>query len=317
MGNILIKAPKVLCVYQDDTTLHTYELLSQIQRSVLQKNQLVTLDLSGVEWITAGASVLLFATINTCQLMTDNPNVIRCNFPKQSQNEMGYRCIVKTGLSRALCAGTLEKLEELTSQCKYFQSSTTPDSILGPTLSLLTERTKLSESQLDLLLAGIAEAMLNVKHHAYKHPAYPPLHERIDPRKESFVQKVGERWWQCAWYNPSNKAWTFIICDLGLGIAETYNYLRGTDLNKAVPSSAIEQAFIVGNSRFVGLGRGNGSDDMKRPIEHGAREQLLVYSEGTKYLYETGNVAPTITNFKSRLTGTLVQWTLYAEEARE
>lgn len=309
MIRTIVKAPEQFCIYDSESVVGTYNLLEYVNRLVLTEDKLVTLDLSNVEVITAAASVLLFATVNTCQLTTGNPNVIRCIFPKAEQNDRGHRYIVKTGLARALHAGTVLKLQDLTESKLYFQSSIDPNSILIPTLSLLTDKTKLTEEQLLLLHTGIGEAMLNVQHHAYRDPVDD---EFIHKTKVNIVKHIGERWWQCAWYDTSIRAWIFIICDIGLGIPKTYNYIQQNQLYFKNPELALIDAFTQGNSRFIGSGRGNGSEDMKRPIEKGANESLLVYSSGIKYEFCTGMVSPKVNKLQKFFHGTLVQWTLYS-----
>lgn len=316
MSRITIIAPKTICIYDPYSTRNTYEFLNRIETVSKNGDIPVALDLSKVTTITAAASVLLFAVVNTCQLRSGNPNAIRCIFPKAKDNIDGYKFIVQTGLSRALHSGTLDKLNDLTKSAVYFQSATTSQDMLIPTLNLLSRETKFTSQQLDLLIAGIGEAMLNVGHHAYKDPTQPPESKRIHSDFSMFVQTVGERWWQCAWYDTSSKAWIFIICDLGLGISTTYNYLRNKVMYAEVPSSAVKDALSLGNSRFVGYGRGNGSDDMKRPVECGARESLYVYSGKVKYEYHTGMIEPLLHEFESGFNGTLVQWTLYASDER-
>lgn len=310
MIRVILQAPKTICIYRPETTSSTYAFLKDINRIVLRDGNWLTIDLSKVEKITAAASVLLFATINTCQLMSDSPAVIRCIFPKNDQNVDGHRYIVKTGLSRALSSGTTEKLKDLTKSQIFYQSSDKATEILFPTLQLLTRETALTESQLHLLIAGISEAMLNVQHHAYKKIN---CDKQIDPVKLDIVKSIGERWWQCAWYDSTQEAWIFIICDIGLGVVETYSRaLKHIGLSIEA-STALKNAFLVGNSRFVGSGRGNGSEDMKRPVEQGAREQLLVYTSGYRYLYRTGMNEPEITTQEDYFHGTLIQWTLYAK----
>lgn len=316
MQRITIEAPKTICIYDPSTTRNTYEFFNRVMKVSAMGRIPVTLDLSNVTTITAAASVLLFAVVNTCQLHSGNQNAVRCNFPRSKDNEEGHKFIVRTGLGRALHSGTLERIKDLTESSIYFQSATSMEDILLPTLELLSRETKLDSEQLDLLIAGVVEAMLNVGHHAYKDPSYPPESKVLHPSKVGFVDKVGERWWQCAWYDTSSHAWIFIICDLGLGIPLTYNCLIKNKLYDEAPSSAVKDAFLLGNSRFVGHGRGNGSDDMKRPVECGAQESLYVFSGKVKYEYHTGMVEPKVVEFDSGFNGTLVQWTLYANQER-
>lgn len=314
MIKTIVAAPKNLCIYNNHHVSETYDFLSYINHLVLNRGEIVTLDLSKVTIITAAASVLLFATVNTCQLMAGNSNVIRCIFPRSDLNPGGHNYIVKTGLARALHSGTKEKLADLTMSNIYFQSSINPSEILFPTLCLLTEKTELTDDQLLLLHTGIGEGMLNVRHHAYRDPAND---EEIHSSKKDIVSSLGERWWQCAWYNDENKAWTFIICDIGLGIPKTYNYVKKKSLYLNNPELAVVDAFTRGNSKYVGAGRGNGSEDMKRPIQQGTKESLLIYSNNVKYMFCTGMENPQVKRLDNSFHGTLIQWTLYSKLSEE
>lgn len=130
MIRTIIQALKTLCIYNIDTTKQTYALLQKINDCCLVRNEDVTLDLRHVEYISAAASVVLFATINTCQLMSKNPSKVKCIFPKHDTNPKGHRYIVKTGLSRALLAVSLEKTEELLSSRNFYQTGVNPVELL-------------------------------------------------------------------------------------------------------------------------------------------------------------------------------------------
>ncbi|PSU24474.1 hypothetical protein CTM97_00580 [Photobacterium phosphoreum] len=309
-----ITPPQNLCIYNAAFHIETYDFFEKINIAVFTRHELVTIDLTSVKIITAAASVLLFATVSTCQLSMNNANQIRCIFPRSDKNETGHRYIVKTGLARALHSGSVDKLELLTKDQIYFQTSTDPSLHLLSTFNLLTKEMAFTPVLLQLLVTGVSEAMLNVIHHAYKDPFNAAF---IHSTKKLIVAGIGERWWQCAWFDSRKKAWIFIICDIGLGIPQTYNYLRQDHLYSVNPSLALKHAFIRGNSRFIGSGRGNGSEDMMQPIKSGYNESLLVYSGGAKYHFKTGMDQPEIENLSRFFNGTLVEWTLYVSNEEE
>ncbi|WP_210468653.1 hypothetical protein [Vibrio crassostreae] len=309
MIRTIIPAPERICVYDDRTTGETYDLLKSLNNLSLAEGKLVTLDLSKVQYITAAASLLLFATINTCQLMTGNPNAIKCIFPRSDLNSEGHKYIVKTGLGRALHSGSLEKLEDLLQSKIYYQSGLNPIELLIVTLSIFEQ--SLTPVQSELLISGIGEAMLNVTHHAYKKKGSKT---EIDPVKKDIVDSMGERWWQCAWADPESHSWTFIICDIGLGVSQTYKRELPNFGGALSEIEALKEAFSQGNSRFIGSGRGNGSEDMKRPIEVGAKEELLIYSSGYKYVYNSNMTQAVVMPLGRYFHGTLVQWTLFSDK---
>lgn len=308
MIRTIIVAPSTLCIYSPNTTKQTYELLQRINQSWFQRGTHITLDLSKVEYITAAASVLLFATINTCQLMSGNPNTVKCIFPKADRNPVGHRYIVKTGLSKALLAGSFEKIQALQESQNYYQTGVDPLKLLIVTLEIFNKN--LPSEQIDILISGIGEAMLNVIHHAYKKAG---SETEIDPVKLDIVESVGERWWQCAWYDESENSWTFIICDIGLGVAQTYLREMSIVGSQLPMETALQEALTGGNSRFIGSGRGNGSEDIKRPVDARAKEELLIYSSGYKYQYNSNTPQGQVLPIGLFFHGTLVQWTLCAD----
>ena len=312
MKTKIIKAPEFICIYNLAYIYTTYDLLYKINSEVFDNDVIVHLDLSDVKLITAAASVLLFATVNTCQLANKNPNQIRCIFPKDKVNEAGHNCIVKTGLARALHSGSILKLKDLVTSEVYFQSEINAGRHISHTVDFLTSKVDLSAEQFEMLSSAITEAMLNVSHHAYKDPTFiGPIAEcPIHPKKEFLVDRQGERWWQCAWYNEQDKIWVFIICDLGLGIPETY--LANKPNNKEPFSTILKEAFTIGNSRYIGQGRGNGSENIKSPVGLSCKktESLLVYSGGIRYEYNSEMEEPKVNDLNKFFSGTLVEWTL-------
>lgn len=107
---------------------------------------------------------------------------------KKEKNLEGHRWIVSTGLSRALLAGTDEKLQALTREERFFQSAVEPFEHIVETVTMLQRKAVLNDEQLDLLLTAISEALLNVSHHAYEDDAF----------KDDLLLLKGKRWWQCA-----------------------------------------------------------------------------------------------------------------------
>ncbi|MBH0047293.1 hypothetical protein [Pseudoalteromonas sp. NZS11_1] len=310
----VIKAPSELCIYRQDLQKDTYSLIKEVDNTVTKSGMLVTLDLREVKLITAAASVLLFATVSTCQLMNRNPKQVMCIFPKESNNSEGYRYIVKTGLARALHSGELSKLDELVDQEAFFQSSNNPFKHAITTSLMLADKTEFDPIQYELLSTAIGEAMLNVHHHAYNDPLSSIEEPKTNSSKKLLVREMGRRWWQCAWYDYLKHEWVFIICDFGVGIPqslmESYNKLN--PLIQIENKEAMIKAFTIGGSRFNRGGRGNGSEDMKRAVGRLCQEtdNLLIYSGGVKYQYSRGMVMPQVNMLATFFGGTLIEWTL-------
>ncbi|EFE98280.1 hypothetical protein HMPREF0758_0077 [Serratia odorifera DSM 4582] len=169
------------------------------------------------------------------------------------------------------------------------------------TATMLQKRAVLTPDQFSLLASAISEAMLNVSHHAYEDDMF----------KSQLAMLGGKRWWQCAWFNADENEVVFIICDLGLGIYGSFGTLDG-DLDQQNEVSSVMKALTLGESRFVGLGRGNGSEDIKRPIGSGCAEseKLLVLTGHARYSYNSQDAMPRCERLAEFIPGTLVQWSL-------
>lgn len=303
---LVLSAPEVLCIYSDENRHNTYKVFQDITVEV-NAGKKVLLDLSEVTYVTAAASLTLFATVNTLQLC-NGENAVRCLFPRNTLNEEGHRWVVKTGLARALHSGSLDKLELLAEKSLFYHTSNNPNEQLLRTINKLKEQVDLTDKQIHYLTTGITEAMLNVVHHAYKDPR-TANGIGIMRSKELLVSKMGERWWQCSWYDKENKKFIFIICDLGIGIPDSYSL--GSQ-RKDVPTSLLKEAFTQGMSRFKGVGRGNGSEDIKSSVTFSDNnsESVLVYSGGVAYSYATGMKEPKVEPLSMFFSGTLVEWSI-------
>jgi hypothetical protein len=297
----VLKAPSRLCIYSNADRPATLNFLNLIDSIVLKQHRNVTIDLSKVSFASAAASVLFFAIVNRAQFLLKDANYIRFRWPKREENVEGHRWIVSTGLSIALLAGNAPKLDVLTKEERYFQSAVEPFVHLIETVSMLQKRAALNPDQFSLLASAISEAMLNVSHHAYEHEEFLP----------QLTILGGKRWWQCAWFDPEKNAVVFIICDLGLGIYNSFGALDG-DLDQQNEVSSVMKALTLGESRFVGLGRGNGSEDIKRPIGSGCAESetLLVLTGHARYRYNSHDATPYCERLAEFIPGTLVEWSL-------
>lgn len=301
---IPINAPEFLCVYDAKFREKTLKFLNQIDTRVIIEHKSVLIDLQEVIYASAAASLLFFAIVNRAQLLVRDNQVIRFIFPKKNLNVSGHRFIVSTGLSKALLANSFEKLEELITEGRYFQSGVNPNKHLQSTTLMLDKNAEFTFEQFWLLSMGIGEAMLNVSHHAYETVGDIDFTEQVSAMG-------GRRWWQCAWFNKDEDEAVFIICDLGLGIAKSYTSLQRYG-EAPDETSSVKEALSCGRSRFVGSGRGNGSEDIKRPVGEGCtqKETLLVLSGNSQYYYTSANAEPMCYRLNEHIPGTLVEWTL-------
>ncbi|EKY6639854.1 hypothetical protein QFL78_004450 [Escherichia coli] len=297
----VLAPPPEICIYSDKYRPGTLQFLNFIETIGVKHGRKLEVDLSKVRFASAAASLLFFAIVNRANLLTGDPNLIRFKWPKKDVNPSGHKWLVSTGLSRALLAGTPERLENLIKEGRFFQSAIEPFSHLLSTVSVLQTKAALNSHQLDLLMTAIGEALLNVSHHAYEHEMF----------SQDLILLQGKRWWQCAWFDPAQNEVVFIVCDLGLGIFRSFSpEIDGVSIEKQV--SSVARAMLVGQSRFVGDGRGNGSEDIKRPIGVGCedKETLLILTGNVRYSYNSFDEEPRCERLAEYIPGTLLQWSL-------
>ncbi|MDU1378946.1 hypothetical protein [Klebsiella michiganensis] len=293
--------PKRLCVYSDDDRPATLNFLKMIDVIVVKNNGEITIDFTSVDYASAAATVLLFAIVSRAQLLTKNPSKLRFKFPKKEDNPNGHRWIVSTGLSAALVANTLKKLEKLVDEKRLYQSAVEPFEHWLKTVMTLQEKALLDSDAFALMSSALNEAMLNVSYHAYE--------------KDEFGAQLkefgGKRWWQCSWYSREKNTVVFIICDLGLGIHKSFSPALGqTGVSNETSSVAV--ALSSGQSRYLNAGRGNGSEDIKRPIGSGCAEseRLLVLTGHARYRYNSSDGVPRCERLPEHIPGTLIEWSL-------
>lgn len=297
----VLVAPRKLCIYADDSRYETLVFLKEIDKEGVLNSKKIEIHLDKVEFASAAASLLFFAIVNRAQLLTEDPNLFKFRWPKKDTNAEGHRWVVQTGLSVALLAGTEERMSSLVAERRFFQTAVEPYSHLASTIQVLQLKASLNDEQHSLLEVAIGEALLNVSHHAYECSSF----------SQDLSLMKGKRWWQCAWFSEEENTVVFIICDLGSGIYKTFSPNDNSNSYENQVSS-ITKAMLVGQSRFVGSGRGNGSEDIKRPIGTGCgdSETLLVLTGNVRYSYNSNQLQPLCEKISEYIPGTLLEWTL-------
>ncbi|WP_449576934.1 hypothetical protein [Lelliottia nimipressuralis] len=296
-----IQAPKRLCIYNDTDRKPTLRFLNLVDNTINSGRGEVVVDFTHLEFAGAAASVRLFAIVNRAYFVKKSSNFIRFLWPRKEQNPYGHRYIVGTGLSIALMANTTEKMDKLCSDKRFYQSAVEPFEHWINTLDMIDDKALLTVDQYRLVSSALSEAMLNVSYHAYEHPMFAGVVNNME----------GKRWWQCCWYNHETNKIVVIIYDLGLGIHDSFTsaspLFRGYD-----NITSVTTALTAGQSRYVNAGRGNGSEDIKRPIGSGCAdsESLLVFTGNVKYSYNSDYEVPNCELIHEYMPGTLIEWSL-------
>lgn len=300
---VTITAPEKLCVYYDDILIsNTINFFRNL--AIQGENGPIILDLRKTDKVTGAAALMLFAHVNVLQLRHGSRERVKCLFPSKNANKSGHTDIVKTRLSRALASGSIDALEQLVAEGTPFQSSNDPGTHALRTVSYLTEKLKLNPGdQLVLTLtAAISEAMLNVIHHAY------------DFSPSIFTGALQSRWWQYAVFDEKKNQFVFLIYDLGLGIIKSY---KSSMTEYRDDAYVLEEALSFGGSRFSKKQpwRGNGSEDIKHPVNLG--ESVFIYCENLRYIYTGDPQSAKIDRTTGKLDGNLIEWTLKITDVQE
>lgn len=295
-----IKAPKTLCIYDEKHILKTLNFISELYRLAEDETvSFVKIDFSDTEQITAAASVILFANISYLQILKKNSGFFIFNTKKST---IHHSVFIRGKLLRTLMAGSVSKLDRLEQELNFFQSGTTPIEKRKTNRKLLSVFHQQScgqyknpialENFLEKLEVALAEASLNVFHHAY---------EGID--KEV-------RWWQGLWYSPKNNQITFILYDLGIGIVDSFSKEK-TSANILFPENdpkleVLKEALRPGSSRFSSIGRGFGSVDILR-LSACSPVATMIHSRDVRYTKKNDEERYEISY---DIRGTLLEWDL-------
>lgn len=153
---------------------------------------------------------------------------------------------------------------------------------------------------------GMAEAMLNVVHHAYM------------PEISLKYPTAGKRWWATACHNPGEREIKILIFDQGHGIANT---LPTSGFKELVLSSVseltrgaisddallLEAALAYARSRTNQVGRGKGFRNITKPVEELNGATLRILSGRAEVTYIEKDVIETKSH-PHHIGGTLIEW---------
>jgi len=294
-NRIILTAPPKLCVYDPDAMCDTFEFFNEmLNQAVLNRNR-THLDLSNVKKMTAGAALRLFAEVSAAQMATKMGEIITVTAP--SAPHLANR-FVDTGLTAALKPGTVGKLQRLWATDSDFKSGTNPADCIIPTREILKRN---HQTPPEPLITAISEAMLNTTQHAYRE------YEQVQSELEG-------RWWQYCFVHDNML--NFLISDFGLGVPESLR--KNSVMPDAAPlltqpimedKDLIAYAMKKGVSRLGGRGRGQGSEDMKRPALR-SNDNLLIISGNGQYLFSAGDDVPQLKTLPFSIRGTFIEWSL-------
>lgn len=160
---------------------------------------------------------------------------------------------------------------------------------------------------LSVVHEGMAEAMLNVVHHAYLDTIpfkYPP---------------AGKRWWATACHNIEDGEIKILVYDQGHGIPVTlphsgFKELMTATLDKATlgilndDATLLEGALQYARSRTNDTGRGKGFRNIMKSIKELSDGRLRILSARAEVTISQAD-GTISSSFKHHIGGTLIEWT--------
>ena len=292
----IIEAPEKMCFYAPKWRSLFFNFIMRLHDLAIRNNSLVTIDLRGLKEMSSGAALLLFAYTSIAQIVNGR-NAVNYLYPK---NEELRKIFVDTGLRQALAPGGLDKLERLWKGDSMFQYGANASRCIELTVAMLERRYgRLPEH----LVTAISEALLNVGRHAYV--------------KESVAHKgLFKRWWQYC-YKTDDRL-HFLIFDSGIGIPGNLQaHLRPDKRpvfwgDSLADKQLIAYAMERGVSTIGSPGRGQGSEDIKKPSASSMGDYLLIMS-GSGMYRQLGDDKTELSDLPSGtvVRGTFIEWSLH------
>lgn len=296
MKKNIVKAPKVLCLYDEYSIAETLKFIANIYECVNNKRRVI-LDFSNTEKITSAASVALFAHVNRIQLYFNVPDLFtfRCQYSPLYDN------FFKRYYLKALKADTDEKLKRLEEGGHIYQSGVFPhlklDSLKKYFRLIRANYQSIPKigSMLSLLETALFEALLNIHHHAYL----------------GVETQSNTRWWQQLKLDVSKGNLSFIVYDLGIGIVESY-LNHGIGLNNVSvfhsKTDILRDIFKPGVSRLNAIERGNGFSEMLKPMQGHENVGMWIFTNNLHFECFQKFGVDICKEMPYKIPGTLIEW---------
>lgn len=284
----VLKFPKRFCLYRNfDETAHILGLLDS-------PHQVLKLDFSETEEITAAAALALVANVNHIQSKRKNKGcfVFDCKHsPIYKELFLESKLLIALRAIRAPSGN--DGIFHIGNRLNFAQHRKAIYSQLDEYESRLKEQIgSRSEKFFSYLRTSISEVLLNIREHAYPDDV------------------GGENpWWYMFGHGDDNHI-HFLVYDLGVGIARSYVHHatkeRGVLYRELQDSHILQEAWQQGMSRRIGEGRGNGLANVVLGAEDWSESHLLILSGAAKGVLSNGKF--TARQSESIIQGTLIEW---------
>ncbi len=293
---IYVESPSHICLYSKELRSETLNFLNKCDQVIFNNKAPLLLDLSNLTFISAAASVLFLSTIQRARYYGPHSNGL-LNVVILEPNEPIIKGLFSsTGLLNALNCYRDKDFEQLFLTGSNYLTGNIPKKDSKRLSEHICKKYNLNKLPKRLSTA-IDEGLLNVLHHAY------------DGDTHTFMRS---RWWACAQVvkdENEQKHLQCIILDRGIGVANSISKGFPNKLNMNIDSAAIQFAMQEGITSTGKDGRGQGSEDMKHPIELSCENDFLcISSHKGEVKFDKHNVM--VFQHLDTVSSTIIEWSL-------
>jgi len=284
----VLKFPKRFCLYSN------FDETAQILGLLDSPYQVLKLDFSETEEITAAAALALVANVNHIQSKRKNKGcfVFDCKH-SPVYKELFLESKLLIALRAVNNSAGNNGVFHIGDRLNFAQHRKAIYSQLNFYESQLKEKIgSRSEKFFSYLRTSISEVLLNIREHAYPDDA------------------DGENpWWYMFW-NGDDGYIHFLVYDCGVGISCSYvdhaTQDRGIFYRNLEDANILQEAWQHGMSRRIGDGRGNGLANVVTGAKEWDDSQLLILSRKAKGTLLDGKFTAQQSRFI--IEGTLIEW---------
>lgn len=299
-----ITPPQVVCFYTSEDFYYTIKFFQKLASVDRDPRIQIVIDMGDVKFISAAAITKFFSFVAERQYSV-SPSHVLVKLPRDKDILDVLR---NNGFVKAVFQGGRKKLESLWDSSNFVCGNQTHVKQFISKIKTLSRRDKLP----DKLGIAIKESLINVNHHAYNPQSKPHF-----------------TWWSYI-YVGEDKGGQYlatVISDNGKGIPNSIRPAipEGLNINSRNKYAhgdghCIKRAMERSVTSTFELGRGKGSEDIKKPVQVTSKigqHHLLVISGRGKYTYEVNELGEAVEEFmelESHYDGTLIEWFLYFED---
>jgi len=304
---IRLFAPNVIDIQSAHTRRSTLQLCERIRRTYLQDGKGILIDFSRTRFIHSPGMLVLVAEIDRAQRMTGGQLPLRCKLPDgpDPAEKIVREVIDQVGLLERCGHPKVHddpnKFHDTVRHWRYATGTRVDDK---PGDVLEQHEGKIAPALMQRMQIGLAEALINSLHHAYR-----------ASRDDGCSRFNESRWWMFT--HEVNGVLQVLVCDLGIGIARSLPLRWDHALLKRLATvfsashphvRAIKSALVLGATSTGEENRGKGLPQIWEATTNAPSGAVGIMS-GKAYVHLDSDDGQIKSGpYDSEFLGTLVTW---------